>query len=279
MSFTRRTVLFGSLFVPALARAQAATLAAVERRYGGRLGVSVLDTGSGRSLGHRADERFALCSTFKLLAVACVLERVDSGRERLDRPIAVPPKERLVAYSPATSQHAGGAMPLAAICEAAMTLSDNTAANLILDSIGGPPAVTAYARALGDTVTRLDRDEPTLNDVKPGDPRDTTSPAAMAANLRRIVLGDVLSEASRSQLVAWLVANKTGGDRLRAGLPKSWRVGDKTGSGSGGIGNDIAVAWPPGRAPLIIAAYYAGGASNAPRDAVLAQVGRIAAAI
>ena len=169
-------------------------------------------------------------------------------------------------------------MTLAELCEAAITLSDNTAGNLLLASFGGPAGLTAFVRALGDEMTRLDRIEPELNEATPGDPRDTTTPAAMLENLRRLVLGDALSGASREQLTAWLVANKTGGKRLRAGLPPEWRVGDKTGGGGNGATNDIAVAWPPGRPPIIVSAYFGeSSASLDARNAVLASIGRIAA--
>lgn len=187
-------------------------------------------------------------------------------------------KERVVAYSPETKKHAGeGGMTLGEICKAALTLSDNTAANLMLESIGGPARLTQFARALGDDVTRLDRIEPELNEAKPGDPRDTTTPAAMLDDLRKIVLGDALSAQSRHQMTDWMVANKTGDRRLRAGIPRDWHVGDKTGSGGNAQTNDIAVIWPPGRGPIIVTVYFADSpASDDARDSVLAHVGRLA---
>ncbi|GAB3673006.1 class A beta-lactamase [Salinisphaera aquimarina] len=255
------------------------SLADLERRYGGRLGVAVFDTGSGHIATHRGDERFALCSTFKVLAAGYVLARVDRGEERLDRRIAYD-QDDLVDYSPATGKHVGDGMRLRDICEAAVTLSDNTAANLMLASLGGPAGLTAYLRSLGDDVTRLDRREPQLNYVEPGDPRDTTTPVAMLHTLRRLVLGRALSVASRDQLQTWLRANQTGDKRLRAGLPAQWRVGDKTGTGPNHEANDIAVVWPPERAPLVITAYYVGrDASDGDRDTVLAEVGRLAATL
>lgn len=275
---SRRSLIAASLAFPFAAQAADNPLAAIERKYRGRLGVTILDTATGRTLSHRANERFAMCSTFKLLAAACVLKRVDDGREQLDRQVTIT-KDKIIAYSPAVEKHLGGAMTLAALCEAAVTLSDNGAANLILEVLGGPKAVTALARGLGDTVTRLDRNEPALNDVPPGDVRDTTTPAAMARTVRALTVGDTLSETSRRQLCDWLIACKTGDKRLRAGLPKDWRVGDKTGTGPRGVANDVAVIWPTGRAPLIVTGYYQGG-NNAKghRDAVLAEVGRVAAA-
>jgi beta-lactamase class A len=278
MRISRRALIAASLAVPVAAWAADDPLAATERKSGGRLGVMILDTRTGRTLSHRAHERFAMCSTFKLLAAAAVLKRVDEGREKLDRKIEIE-KEKLVTYSPATERHADGAMTLGELCEAAVTLSDNTAANLVLEALGGPQAVTAMARTLGDTTTRLDRTEPALNDVPPGELRDTTTPAAMARSVRTLVLGRALSPASRQQLARWLVANKTGDKRIRAGLPANWRVGDKTGSGLRGEANDVAVIWPTGRSPLIVTAYYNNeNATPELRDSVLADVGRIAAA-
>ncbi len=233
----------------------APVLAAIEHGSGGRLGVAIEDTGTGRRFGHRAGERFPLCSTFKVLACAALLARVDAGHEDLGRRIRFTRAE-VVTYSPVTQDRAGGdGMTLAELCAAAMTQSDNTAGNLILRSIGGPAGVTAYARAIGDPVTRLDRIETDLNEATPGDPRDTTAPDAMAANLRSLALGDRLSPASRGRLQGWLLACQTGGAKLRAGVPGDWRVGDKTGGGERGTTNDVAVLWPPGRAPLIACVY------------------------
>jgi beta-lactamase class A len=169
-------------------------------------------------------------------------------------------------------------MTLAALCEATVTLSDNTAGNLILKAIGGPAGFTAFARALGDPATRLDRWEPGLNEAKPGDPRDTTTPDAMAATLRRLALEDALAPASRDRLNGWLVANKTGDARLRAGLPKDWRVGDKTGTGHNGTANDVGVIWPPGRKPLVVGVFITGTkAPLAERNAAIAEVARVVA--
>ncbi|WP_449428287.1 class A beta-lactamase [Rhodanobacter umsongensis] len=260
------------------AQTAAARMAALERKHGGRLGVSILDTGSGRRVGHRADERFLMCSTFKLLAVAAVLARVDRGAERLDRRIVFG-RESVLAWAPVTSHRTGApGMSVAELCQAAITVSDNTAANLLLASLGGPAAVTAYARGLGDPLTRLDRIEPELNTGSPGDVRDTTTPNAMLADLRALLLGNALSASSRQQLAEWLRATRTGTGKLRAGVPGDWRVGDKTGSGAQGESNDIAIIWPPQRKPLLVTAYYAASSADAAgRDAVLAAVGRIAA--
>ena len=265
---------------PALARQApgADTLRArwarIEAGTGGRLGIAVLDTATGRRAGMRMDERFPLCSTFKLLAAAAVLERCDAGKESLERRIVVRPAD-LVEYSPATGKHLGApGMTLAQLCEAAITLSDNTAGNLLLASLGGPAGLTAYARALGDEATRLDRNEPTLNEALPGDARDTTTPAAMLADLQTLLLKNRLTPPSRRQLLDWLRANKTGDARLRARLPAGWTVADKTGSGERGTANDIGVIYPPGRPPILAAVYLTGAGVSAPqRDAAIATIG------
>jgi beta-lactamase class A len=287
---TRRTALAASLLLPAAIASQRAdaksaeqsnaiaALQALEKRHGGRLGVAMRDTGSGKRLDHRADERFPICSTFKMLAAAAILSRVDAGQDHLDRHVMYE-KSDLVTYSPETEKHAGTGMALGDICKAAITLSDNTAGNLMLASFGGPPGLTAFARRIGDNVTRLDRTETALNEATPGDPRDTTSPASMAEDLRKILLGNILRQESRAQLTRWLLANTTGDKRLRAGLPKGWRVGDKTGNGDHAVANDLAIAWPPGKPPIIIAVYYAESrATPDERDKIIAAVGRIVAA-
>ncbi len=252
-------------------------LTALEQRHGGRLGVAIFDTGTNALVEHRGDEQFPLCSTFKLLAVAYVLSRVDRRLDSLDRRI-VYGKEELVSYSPVTGKRVGEGMTLAELCEAAITVSDNTAANLLLDSYGGPVGLTAYLRrSLGDTVTRLDRREPDLNEAEPYDTRDTTTPLAMLETVRKIVLGDALSPASRERLTAWLVANKTGDKRLRAGVPPGWRVADKTGSGGNNAANDVALIWPPQRAPIIVTVYDIGShATQAELGAVFAEIGKLA---
>ena len=240
-------------------------IAAIERQAGGRLGVAVLDAGSGARLLYRAGERFPMCSTFKLLACAAALKRVDEGKERLDRTVAYGPAD-ILEYAPVTKAHvAEGGMSLADLCAAAIDWSDNTAGNLILAAIGGSSGFTAFVRSLGDAQTRLDRNEPSLNESAPGDARDTTTPLAMAEDLRAVLIGDVLSAALRRRLEAWLAGDKVGDKRLRAGLPPSWAIGDKTGSGAHGTANAIAIIRPPGRAPLLAAVYYTG--SDAPMDA------------
>lgn len=220
-----------------------------------------------------------MCSTHKALTAGLVLQRVDKGEDALDRLLAYD-KAALAAYSPATEKHVGEGMTIGELCSAAVTLSDNTAANLLLATIGGPSGFTARLRGLGDRITRLDRNETTLNEAALGDPRDTTTPNAFADTFLKLALGDALSVKSREQYAAWLIANTTGAKRLRAGLPSDWRIGDKTGSGGNGTGNDVAVIWPPGRAPLIVVALYTESTGDDDgRAHVLAQVGRRVAAL
>lgn len=282
LQFTRRAILVGTALAACRAIAAegpeeaVARLAALERQEGGRLGVCVRDTGTGRVLSYRADERFALCSTFKAVAAAAVLARVDRGEERLERRMAYGPGD-LDTYAPVTAKHvAEGAMTLADLCAAAVVWSDNTAGNLLLQALDGPEGFTAYVRSQGDTVTRLDRTEPTLNTAIPGDPRDTTTPAAIAGLLERILLGPALSPASRTRLLGWMTESPTGAKRLRAGLPPDWQVGDKTGTGENGTANVVAIIRRQNSAPLIAAVYLtqSPGTPDA-RNALHAEVGRL----
>jgi len=270
------TAMAGALIAPAAVLDASPEIAAIERRLGGRLGVAALDTGSGRRIEHRASERFAMCSTFKFLASAAILARVDAKTERLDRLVRYTQKD-VLEYAPIAKDHVGDGMTIEALCAAAVEYSDNTAANLLLAALGGPGGVTAFARGIGDTVTRLDRNEPALNRVPAGDVRDTTSPASMVHNLRTLLLETkALSESSRGLLTKWLVENTTGNDRLRAGLPKEWRVGDKTGTGPDGATNDVAIAWPPNRAPVLVAVYFWGAkAAQADLNRAHADIARI----
>ncbi|HED4877762.1 TPA: L2 family class A beta-lactamase [Stenotrophomonas maltophilia] len=263
---------------PSIAAFAAATdFAALEKACSGRLGVTLLDTGSGRRLGHRQDERFPLCSTFKSVLAATVLKQAERDPALLDQRLPVRAQD-ILEHAPVTRRHVGKDLTMRDLCRATLITSDNTAANLLFAAIGGPPAVTAFLRASGDTITRSDRLEPELNSFAIDDPRDTTTPAAIAATLQRLVLGDALKPASRQQLADWLIDNETGDACLRAGLGKRWRVGDKTGSNGEDARNDIAVLWPvQGGSPWILTAYLQAGAiSFEQRAAVLAQVGRIA---
>lgn len=250
-------------------------LAELEKKSGGRLGVAAHDLGSGQKIAHRGDERFALCSTFKHLAAAFVLKRVDAGEEKLDRKVKIS-KADLVAYSPSAEKHIGGTMTMAELCEAAITWSDNAAANHILASYGGPAGLTAFLRSIGDDVTRLDRIEPAMNEAASGTgPRDTTTPNAMNGALNKLILGDVLSEISRKQLKDWLIATKTGDARIRAGVPKDWIVGDKTGT-CNKAANDTAILFPPAREPVLISVYYAQSPLPAAgREKIIADAARI----
>jgi beta-lactamase class A len=253
--------------------------AALERKSGGRIGVAVLDTATGERADHRADERFAMCSTFKFLLAAAVLHRVDTQQDDLRRQVDVPRKP-LVGNSPLTEPHAGGSMTLQDLCFAILTKSDNTAANVLLETIGGPGYVTRYAESIGDTVTRLDRTETSLNEALRDDPRDTTSPASMVHDLQTVLLGDALRPDSRQQLVAWMEASTTGLTRIRTHVPKNWRAVDKTGSNGQHTTNDIAVFWSAGgRPPVIVAAYITQcPGSEDKRNGMLAEIGRLVAA-
>ena len=261
------------------ARSDAANqIAAIEARVGGRIGVAALDTGSGRRLDYRADERFPMCSTFKFLAAAAVLKRVDEKQDQLDRFASYDAKD-ILEYAPVTKAHLKeGGMTLGALCEAAIAQSDNTAGNLLLDAVGGPAGVTNFARSLGDQVTQLDRKEPELNSAIPGDDRDTTTPGSMLADMTRILIGDVLSRSSRRQLEDWLQRNKTGAAMIRAGVPTDWIIGDKTGRWANGATNDIAIMRPPDRAPVLLAVYSVGSTASAnDRAAAIAEAAKIEA--
>lgn len=261
----RRTFLIGAGCVAASALAQRASgtfggeafrrgVLALEKEAKGRLGLVIFDTGSGARFAHRRDERFPMCSTFKLPLAAAVLRQVDLGRERLDRAIAICESD-IVPHSPVTKPRVGGSATVAELCEATMTESDNAAANLLLPIVGGTAGLTRFMRGLDGGMSRLDRAEPALNESRPGDPRDTTSPAAMVAMLQKLALGSVLAPPARERLVGWMLANRTGAKRLRAGLPARWHIGDKTGAGANGSDNEAAILWPPNRAPILVAAY------------------------
>jgi beta-lactamase class A len=289
---SRRTLLAACAAITApLARAtsvideNAAKITELERKSSGRLGLCVLDVASGRNLGHRMNERFAMCSTFKLPLVAAIMQRADQGKLNLDTFVPYT-KADMVPHAPVTEANlAKGGMTIRALAEAAQKQSDNPAANLLVKQIGGPAGLTQFFRDLGDQLSHLDRVEPELNDLKPGDERDTTTPIAMALTLAKILTGNVLAPASRDLLIQWMIDTTIGAKRIRAGLPKDWRAGDKTGTGLNGTSgkfNDVAIAWPPSRPPLIFTAYFntenATDESNDKDQAVLAEVGRIAAA-
>ncbi len=255
-------------------------LRALETSFGGRIGAYVLDTGTGRTITYRSGERFPMLSTFKALAAAAVLHRARTSSPGLMERVVHWKRSDLKPNSPVTEKHVKDGLTVARLCEAAITRSDNTAGNMLLRQIGGPAGLTRFVRTLKDPITRLDRWETELNDWNPGERRDTTTPASMAGDLRAITLGDALAAEDRARLEGWLRANKTGDARIRAGLPKSWLVGDKTGSGASyGAANDIAVIRPSGSAaPLIMAVYTTRKAADAPYgDKVVAETATVLA--
>lgn len=234
---------------------------ALEARLGGQIGVFALDTGSQARLAYRADQRFAMCSTFKLLLAAAVLARIDAGQLRPDQRLRYGPRD-LVPHAPVTGALLEGgsqsaSLTVAALCEAILVHSDNPAANLLLPLVGGPPGLTRFAREQGDVITRLDRIEPALNSNEPGDPRDCSTPEAFVGLLDRL-LGSALSDELRQQLLVWMNASETGLRRLRAGAPQDWPAADKTGTGARGAVNDVAVFFPPQRAPILMAVFMSG---------------------
>ncbi|MFI5717861.1 class A beta-lactamase [Nocardia sp. NPDC051750] len=240
---------------PAGVTAPAATTQAfadLETTHGARLGVFALDTASGRSVAYRPEERFPMASTFKGLACGALLHEHPLSSGFFDQVIHYP-RHEIVEYSPVTEQHIDTGMKVADLCHAAITVSDNTAGNQLLKLLGGPAGLTAFLRSIGDNTSRLDRWETELNTAIPGDERDTTTPSALATDYHTLVVGDALRAPERDQLKSWLVATTSGADRIRAGLPADWTVGHKTGTPAYGSALDVAVAWPPGRAPLVIA--------------------------
>lgn len=256
-------------------------LRALERRSGGRLGVSIVDTARGTTQGWRQHERFTQASSFKLSLAALILAEAQRGRLGLSNVLRWS-RDDLLPHSPVTAAASAAALPIHDLARAAVVTSDNTAANVLLRKIGGPARLTAFWRATGDRVSRLDRYEPALNVTPPGTNLDTTTPAAMAATVARLLRGKVLQPAARTLLGEWMIAADTGGRRLRAGFPSDWRAGDKTGTG-GAAGHpifvDLAFGAPPRRAPLIVTAYFEPPAEmpSAEAEVVLAAVGRIAA--
>jgi beta-lactamase class A len=270
----------GLLITPlCFAKAETATeeFANLEKRTGGRIGLVAMDAAANKRVEYRGQERFLMCSTFKVLAVAAVLKRVDEKKEKLDR--FVPYGEaQLLIYAPVTRAHVKeGGMTVEALCAAAISPSDNTAGNLLLETIGGPKGLTEFARSLGDEMTHLDRTEPELNVAVPGEDHDSTTPAAMCKNLQRLLTSDVLSQESRTRLEGWMAGNETGLKMIRASAPADWKVGDKTGRSGDGACNDIAILRPPSGGPLFLAIYVnAPGQSSDGRDTLVAEVAKIA---
>ncbi|MBO4226394.1 class A beta-lactamase [Bradyrhizobium neotropicale] len=279
MIFTRRSLLatLSCLAIsPVRAQEQPSLFEAYERETGGRIGLYAEDVATGAKVTWRSGERFVMCSTFKASLAACVLARIDRGEDQLENVVRYGAAD-LIHHAPVARQNlASGAMSVADMCKAVVELSDNTCANLLLARIGGPAALTAFWRDTGDTVSRLDHNEPELNRSPPGDPHDTTTPAAMAGNLRHFVLGEVLSPPSRERLTDWMLNCKTGNNRLRGGLPKDWKIGDKTGNNGKDAAGDIAVVWPRKGGPVLISAYTQGGSPTAQQlEAVFAAIGQM----
>lgn len=251
-----------------------AELIKLERTLAGRLGVFALNTANGRQLSYRGDEYFPMCSTFKVILASAILKRSTQSDGLMQQRIKYQQSD-LVTYSPITKQHLEDGMTVDALCAAAIQYSDNTAANLLMKILGGPGAVTTFARAIGDRQFQLDRWETTLNSAIPGDRRDTSTPNAMANSLQRLALGDALEPHLQLQLRVWLQGNTTGAARIRAGVPADWGVGDKTGTGDYGTANDLALLWPPRRAPVIVAIYTTQGQKDAkPRNDTIASAAR-----
>jgi beta-lactamase class A len=253
-------------------------LSLLERQIGGRIGVAACSTARDVRITHRANERFAMCSTFKLLLAAAILARVDAQQLRLDQLIRYS-RDSLLANSPLTTAHVdAGALSLGEMARAVVEVSDNTAANQLLALVGGPQGYTRFLRGLGDGVTRLDRIELALNSNLPHDVRDTTTPDAMLADMHKVLISGTLAPASRERLLGWLRDCRTGGERLRAQLPPGWSAGDKTGTGDRGANNDLAIFWPPSGAPLLVASYLTDSQQPAAAlNAVQARIGAIVA--
>jgi beta-lactamase class A len=287
MSIDRRTLIAAAPVLalagpacawPAFIAPAPAPIRAYERKTKGRVGLYAENLQTGKKLTWRAAERFVMCSTFKASLAACVLSRVDMGQEHLERLVPYGEKD-LLEYAPvarAKDNLARGALSVEAMCRGAVEQSDNTCANLLLAAVGGPAAVTNFWRTTGDGTSRLDASEPELNRSLPGDPRNTTTPAAMAANLKHLVLGEVLMPPSRERLTTWMLACETGANRLRSGLPKGWSVADKTGNNGKDAAGDIAVAWIRANQPVLICAYTQGGAPRAEdHEALFAGIGKL----
>jgi len=238
----------------------------LERKFDARLGLYALDTNSGRTIAHRAGERFAFCSTFKGLAAAAVLQR--NPMTHLDTVVTYTESD-LMKSSAITKQHVATGMKIRDLCDAAVRFSDGTAGNLLLRDLGGPAELTKYLKTLGDNETRMDRVEPGITEATPGDPRDTTTPKAIGTDYQRLVLEDGLPADKRAFLTDLLERAVTGAKRIRAGVPQGWRVAGKTGTGDYGTLNDIGVVWPPNRKPLVIAIMSSKATADAKYDEAL----------
>jgi len=280
-TISRREVLLAAPVILsgcAVARSETAAFESIEAALAGRIGVCAVDAKSGREVRYRSDERFAMCSTFKAPLAAAVLSRIDAGALSGSALVKLG-DEPLLSNSPISARYqSAGSMPVLVACEAVVTHSDNTAANALLNLLGGPSQMTAFFRGMGDEMSRLDRFEMSLNSNLPGDPRDTTTPKAMTLTLSRMVLGDALRPSSRDHIIRWMVEEQRGKARIRAGLPDTWRVANKPGTSVNGATNDIGVAWTPEQRPLVMAIYV--NAPTAPREQheqAIAQIARVSA--
>jgi beta-lactamase class A len=250
-------------------------LARLEKSFSGSIGVYLLDTQKRRHFSYQGEKRYAFCSTFKALLGAAILHKSSQEADLLEREMTLNSSD-FVAYSPVTEKHKDGSMRIADLCAATIQTSDNTAANALLRELGGPAELTAYMRSIGDNAFRLDRWETELNSALPGDLRDTSTPSAMANSLQKLVLGNALAEPQKQLLKDWLIGNTTGNTRIRAGLPQGWIVGDKTGTGDYGNAHDIAVVWPPSRAPFVLAIYTSRKKKDSEaRSDIIAEVTRV----
>jgi beta-lactamase class A len=281
MLITRRTLALGLPLLAAPAVAATDRFAAlrraipqIERSAGGPIGIALIDTHSGARFEHRAGQRFPLCSTFKLLLAARLLAGADAGQWQMDERLPIR-RQDMLNNAPFSEKRIGGSASLLEMAEAMCVLSDNPAANLALARIGGPAALTAWLRAIGDGTTRLDRMEPEMNNETPGDPRDTSTPAAVLATARALVEGRILSAAARTQLLGWMQASQTADTMIRAALPPGWQEANKTGAGSWHARNIISRITPPGRKPIWVAAYlFAAKSELAERNRHFPPLGR-----
>ncbi|NNM59464.1 MAG: class A beta-lactamase [Legionellales bacterium] len=252
-------------------------LATLEASSGGRLGISAIDTANNMHIQYHATDRFPMCSTFKVMDVAAILKKSERNPHLLQQTITYTKSDIVGPWNPVTEKHLASGMSVSDLCEAATTQSDDTAANLLMKQVGDPQAVTAFARSIGDNTFRLDRWEPELNTAIPGDLRDTTTPEAMTISLQKLVFGNALALPQREQLQTWLKGTTTGHFRIRAGVPKGWIVGDKTGGGNDyGVTNDIGVIWPPHCSPIVVTIFFTQNKKDAPhREDIVASATRI----
>ncbi len=287
LNVLRRHVLRVTALLPLLAMAPVhadessdmnAALTTLERQLGGRIGMVAIDTGSGKRIAFRGDERFPMCSSFKMVLAAAILKKSVANPGLMQKKISIAPADML-HHAPITAKHQGGTMPVEALCDAAVRYSDNPAANLLLNEVSGPTGLTAFARSIGDKALRSDRRELELNAAVPGDVRDTTTPSAMAGTVQALLLGKALPPAQQQQLKDWMLRNTTGDGKIRAGVPAQWAVAEKTGNcGRYGASNDSGVMYPPGRAPIVLAIY-----TSRPKqddqgsDAIIAAVAKLVA--